>query len=118
MARYSMNTLHLHQGKIIETLTVLKDIEPVEHATEIDKNVNNTINVSMQSWSSLICHIIPLALLMFIYAVVDSSLMVLIPLYTRNAFISGLIITFQGVGLVIASPFIGYLISITSTEFC
>ena len=81
---------------------------------------------NQQKWKQLICHLIPLSLLMMIYSIVDSSLLVLIPLYTASKLVSsennaetiaGLIITFQGIGLVITSPFIGYLIAKTSTEF-
>lgn len=68
-------------------------------------------------WSTLVCYIVPVFLIVLVYAIVDSALMILTPLYTKDAFIAGLVITFIGIGMVSASPFMGGCIDRTSAEF-
>eukprot|EP01083_Nonionella_stella_P028636 78861_1 len=89
------------------------------HTSNTEQNGVFSVN-----WKSIICHIIPLMLTQFTFAVVDSSLLLLIPLYAHQAFpshsstMAGLILTCQGIGLVATSPFIGDFIASTTTEFC
>eukprot|EP01084_Bolivina_argentea_P096560 173597_1 len=84
-----------------------------------DKNENHT-----QPWSSIICHIIPVGLLKISGSTINSALQLIIPLYTISKYpsnsstIAGIIITCQGLGLLISSIFIGRFISLTSDEFC
>ena len=54
---------------------------------------------------------------MFLYAIVDSALILLIPLHTDTAFAAGLIVTFIGISTVVTSPLVGHGITRTSTEF-
>ena len=68
-------------------------------------------------WSSLVCYIAPLMLLMLVNSAIDSSLMVLAPLYTESEFIAGSVITCIDIGMLTASPFMGSCIDRTSAEF-
>ena len=115
----------------------LADNEPSATSNELDNSIdsakanctsNSTTSIDItsvpqQTWSSILCYVIPLSLLKFINAVVASSLTLLIPLYAVKAYpekgetIAGLIVTCMGIGLVVSSPICGQFISYTTNEF-
>ena len=95
-----------------------------DHATQSSNSVeqeevphSNVDRPDTVPWSTLICYLLPMSLLMMIYAIVDSALMLIIPLHTETEFVAGLIVTFIGISIVVSSPLIGNLITRTSTEF-
>ena len=97
---------------------------PLSDLSEKSKDSPNQSNDDQSSCSSIICHVIPVALVKATSSMVGSALNLAIPLFAIHKFpdnshlIAGLVITTNGLGVLLSSLFIGNLIASTSDEFC